>query len=406
MPTFASAPEPETMHVGVTRLSSEEKESIVRNHLCLYCGLSGHLQANCPTQPSTRVTMAVNASPNILNVPISLTNMNITIETMALIDSGAAGNFIDIHFANSHKLPLLPCESRLAVAALDGCPLGTGLVKFTTQDLTLKIVSLHTELIRLFVIDSPQNPVILGLPWLERHNPRISWTTKQIQQWSERCQKECLKFQLQFTTSESPSSSETPAISDLPVEYQDLSEAFSKSKASQLPPHRSSDCAIDLLPGTIPTRGRVFPLSQPESEAMKAYIEEELAKGFIRPSTSPASAGFFFVKKKDGGLRPCIDYRSLNNITVKFRYPQPLVPTALEQLRTAKYFTKLDLHSAYNLIRIRDGDEWKTAFSTTTGHYEYLVMPFGLSNSPSVFQAYINDVFRDMLNRWVIVYIN
>ncbi len=139
---------------------------------------------------------------------------------------------------------------------------------------------------------------------------------------------------------------------------------------------------------------------------MKAYIEEELSKGFIRPSTSPVSASFFFVKKKEGGLRPCIDYRSLNEITVEFRYPLPLVPAAMEQLRTAKYFTKLDLRSAYNLIRIREGDELKTAFSTTSGHYEYLVMPFGLVNSPSIFQAFINDTFRDMLNKGVIVYID
>lgn len=108
----------------------------------------------------------------------------------------------------------------------------------------------------------------------------------------------------------------------------------------------------------------------------------------------------------DGGLRPCIDYRGLNDITVKFCYPLLLVPEALEQFRKARFFTKLDLCSAYNLIRIQEGDEWKTAFSTTTGHYEYLVMPFGLANSPSVFQAFINDVFRDMLNHWVIVYIN
>ena len=104
---------------------------------------------------------------------------------------------------------------------------------------------------------------------------------------------------------------------------------------------------------------------------MAKYIEEELEKGFIRPSTSPASADFFFVRKKDGGLRPCIDYCGLNEITVKFRYPLPLVPSALEQLRTAQYYTKLDLRCAYNLIRIREGDEWKTAFSTTNGHYEY-----------------------------------
>ncbi len=192
----------------------------------------------------------------------------------------------------------------------------------------------------------------------------------------------------------------------LPSVYHDLIVAFSRAKASQLPPHRPSDCAIDLLPDTVPPRGRIFPLSQPESEAMNHYIQEKLTKGFIRPSTSPASAGFFFLKKKGGDLRPCIDYRGLNEITVKFRYPLPLVPSALEQLRSAQFFTKLDLRCAYNLIRIKEGDEWKTAFSTTTGHYEYRVMLFGLVNSPSVFQSFINDVFRDMLDHYVIVYID
>ncbi len=185
-----------------------------------------------------------------------------------------------------------------------------------------------------------------------------------------------------------------------------LGRSIQQIKGHELPPHRSYDCAIDFLPNATPPKGRVFPLSQPETEAMQKYIEEELSKGFIRPSTSPASAGFFFVQKKDGGLRPCIDYRALNERTVKFRYPLPLVPAALEQLRKARFYTKLDLHSAYNLVRIREGDEWKTAFSTCTGHYEYLVMPFGLSISPAVFQSFINDVFRDMLNRQVVVYID
>ncbi len=139
----------------------------------------------------------------------------------------------------------------------------------------------------------------------------------------------------------------------LPNVYKDLMIAFSRAKASQLPPHRPSDCAIDLLPDTIPPRGRIFPLSRPESEAMNNYIQEELTKGFIRASTSPASAGFFFVKKKGGDLRPCIDYRGLNEITVKFQYPLPLVPSALEQLKSAQFFTKLDLRCAYNLIRIK-----------------------------------------------------
>lgn len=281
---------------------------------------------------------------------------------MALIDSGATGNFIDIHFAKIHFLPLVSCESGVAVAALDGHPLGTGRFKFITGDITLKTGSLHTETICLFTINTPQKPIILDLPWLERHNPCISWSTRQIVQWSASCHRDCL-----------------------------------------LPHSRS---IISTKPGAVPTRGGVFPLTQLESETMKTYIEEELVKGFIRQSTFPASEDFFFVKKKDRGLRPCIDYRHLNKITVKFRYPLPLVPAALEHPRSAKYFTKLDLHKAYNLIRIREGDEWKTAFSTTTGNYEYLVMPFGLINSPSVFQAFINDVFQDMLNRWLIAHID
>ncbi len=139
---------------------------------------------------------------------------------------------------------------------------------------------------------------------------------------------------------------------------------------------------------------------------METYINEALASGYIRPSTSPATAGFFFVEKKDGGLCPCIDYRGLNNVTVKYRYPLPLVPSALEQLREARIYSKLDLRSAYNLIRIQEGDEWKTAFLTTRGHYEYLVMPYGLANSPAAFQSFINEIFRDLLNKCVVAYID
>lgn len=139
---------------------------------------------------------------------------------------------------------------------------------------------------------------------------------------------------------------------------------------------------------------------------MDAYIKDALATGFIRPSTSPAGAGFFFVGKKDGGLRPCIDYRGLNKITIRNRYPLPLMSNAFDLLQGATVFTKLDLRNAYHLIRIRQGDEWKTAFNTPSGHYEDQVMPFGLTNAPAVFQALINDVLRDMINQFVFVYLD
>ncbi|KAI2661314.1 Transposon Tf2-6 polyprotein [Labeo rohita] len=385
-PPFPSVPmaSPEPMQLGVTKLSAEERERRLRNNLCLYCGQAGHIRATCPTRPP--------------RPPAS----DLSIHTTALIDSGAAGNFIDADFVRTNHLPILSCVSPVAVAALDGRPLGTGRIEHTTGDLTLHTEPQHKETIRFFIITSPRTPLILGYPWLHQHEPTISWSEATITHWSSRCQPHSSQPAVQLTASPKPHSSR----SIIPEEYQDLLEAFSTIKATHLPPHRAGDCAIDLVPGALPPRGRVFPLSQPESEAMNQYIQEELAKGFIRPSTSPASAGFFFVKKKDGGLRPCIDYRALNAITVKYRYPLPLVPPALEQLRTAKIYTKLDLRSAYNLIRIREGDEWKTAFSTTSGHYEYRVMPFGLANSPSYFQAFINEVFRDMLNRWVIVYID
>ncbi|KAL0186709.1 hypothetical protein M9458_018379, partial [Cirrhinus mrigala] len=321
-PVTTSVPEP--MQIGATHLTSEERERRMQNSLCLYCGQAGHIKSTCPVRPAkpspaVSVNRLITTSLSSMQIPIVIRHASRTIHTTALIDSGAAGNFISIEFAHQQNIILNSCNSSLD--------------------------------------ESTASPRKCG------------WKL-------ELCTVNSSSFITSFY------------------------------KASQLPPHRAVDCAIELLPGHSPPKGRVFPLSQPESEAMNNYINEELAKGFIRPSTSPASAGFFFVKKKDGGLRPCIDYRGLNEVTVKFRYPLPLVPAALEQLRQAQYYTKLDLRNAYNLIRIRKGDEWKTAFSTTSGHYEYRVMPFGLSNSPSIFQSFMNDVFRDMLGKGVIVYID
>ncbi len=170
--------------------------------------------------------------------------------------------------------------------------------------------------------------------------------------------------------------------------------------------HRPWDCAIDLIPGEPVSCGKIYPLSLPEQKAMEEYIGEALQQGYIRPSTSHAASSFFFVAKKDGGLRFCIDYRALNKLTVKFRYPLPLVPAALEHLRGTTVFTKLDLRSPYSLIRIREGDEWKTAFVTPTGHHKYFVVPYRLVNAPSVFQDFMHGLLREFLHQSVLVYID
>lgn len=172
------------------------------------------------------------------------------------------------------------------------------------------------------------HPIVLGLPWLRHHNPHISWRDGQILQWSDSCINCCIQ-PIQRIPVRTTTILSTPENEQIPIEYHDSIEAFRKQKATQLPPYRLIDCAIELIPSLVPPKGQIFPLSQPESKATTEYIDEELAKGFIRPSTFPASAGFFFVKKKDGSLRPCIDYRGLNEVTIKFRYPLPLVPPAL-----------------------------------------------------------------------------
>ena len=398
----------EPMEIGLTHLTLEEKERRRRNGLCLYCGASGHLRATCNHRPQPQglqqsaVVSRVPSDfiPELFSISITLKWGSGYYSGPAMIDSGAAGNFIAEQLVHSLRIPLTPCIPPLRVKGIDGRPLGSGQVTERTQVLQLTVDQVHTEPLSLFVVNSPVHSLVLGLPWLRQHDPDISWSKGRILSWSPACRERCLQVQCASTSIESPEVGDI----EIPPEYQDLSEAFSKVRATQLPPHRRWDCSIDLLPGAPLPRSRVYPLSAKETAAMQEYVDEALRQGFIRPSTSPVSAGFFFVEKKEGGLRPCIDYRALNDVTVKYRYPLPLVPSALEQLRGARCFTKLDLRSAYNLVRIREGDEWKTAFSTTTGHYEYLVLPYGLANAPSVFQSFVDEVLRDMLQKFVFVY--
>ncbi|ROL51528.1 Transposon Tf2-9 polyprotein [Anabarilius grahami] len=332
---------------------------------------------------------------------------------VALLDSGSAGNFISGSLCRQLRLKTSPSPTIYQIKSITGKPLRRKHVRRVVGPIQLQVGLLHREQIHLLVLEDSTADVVLGRPWLEQHNPSISWRTGEILKWGETCFSHCFS-ELPIPRASSKELSVCATSIESPVEkrsmeipecYAPFSDVFCPQRASKLPPHRPWDCAIDLLPGEPVPKGKIYPLAIPEEKAMEEYIKEALDQGYIRPSTSPAASSFFFVAKKDGGLRPCIDYRSLNKITVKFRYPLPLVPAALEHLRGATVFTKLDFRSAYNLIRIREGDEWKTAFITPTGHYEYLVMPYGLVNAPSVFQDFIHEVLREFLHRFVLVYI-
>lgn len=203
-----------------------------------------------------------------------------------------------------------------------------------------------------------------------------------------------------------PPEDKGPTPPTIPQEFQEYQDVFDKTAADTLPNRRPFDHQIPLFEGTMPPHGPIYPLSPTELKTLREYLDEHLANGFIRPSQSPAAAPILFVKKKDGSLRLCVDYRGLNKITVKNRYPLPLITEMLNRLSTAKYFTKIDLRNAYNQIRIAKGDEWKTAFRTRYGLYEYLVMPFGLTNAPASFQHLVNSTFHDMIDRFVVAYLD
>lgn len=192
----------------------------------------------------------------------------------------------------------------------------------------------------------------------------------------------------------------------LPVQYHDYLDVFSKKESDKLPPHRAYDHAIKLKEGFQPPSQTLYGMSRDEIEELRRYLDDNLAKGFIRSSSSHASSPVMFVKKPGGGLRFCVDYRGLNAVTIKNRYPLPLIVETLNRLTKAKIYSKLDIIAAFNRLRIREGDEALTAFKTRFGLFEYLVMPFGLCNGPASFQHYINDTLRDYLDEFCTAYLD
>ena len=194
----------------------------------------------------------------------------------------------------------------------------------------------------------------------------------------------------------------------VPEQYKEFIDLFDpEGTTAELLPHRSFDHAIDLKEGAQAPWGPIYTLSEVELEALKEYLEDMLRTGKIRPSKSAAGAPILFVPKPHGqGLRLCVDYQGLNKVTVMNRYPLPLMNELRNRVQGAKVFTKIDLMWGYNLIRIKEGDEWKTAFRTRYGLYEYLVMPFGLANAPATFQNMINEVLRELFDQWVVAYMD
>ena len=193
-------------------------------------------------------------------------------------------------------------------------------------------------------------------------------------------------------------------LEDIPV-VKEFSDVFLDDLPG-LPPNREIDFQIELAPWTEPISRAPYRMAPTKLKELKVQMEEMVNKGFVRPSTSPWGAPVLFVKKKDGRMRLCIDYRELNKITIRNQYPLPRIDDLVDQLQGAKVFSKIDLRSGYHQLRVHDEDVSKTVFRTRYRHFEFLVMPFGLTNVVAAFMDLMNRIFRPYLDQFVIVFMD
>ncbi|KAJ1137499.1 hypothetical protein NDU88_003897 [Pleurodeles waltl] len=433
---------PELMKIGTMRrpLTKDEKDLRRKNGQCLYGGRKGHFAKDCPIKTKSKrgpvQKVATNASVESENLkhpscreglllgvtmdPSQSKHLKLGIRVQvkkktyfkkALVDSGATGNFVDSQLVRAWGITCIEKKTPETIQAVDGKLLTGGPITLQTVPLTIICEGKnqrkkHKEELILDVIHAPQYGIILGLPWLTHHNPEMNWAERKIVFSSVLCKEHCLQRTQESEVHHSYIATAAEKEVQLPKQYSSYEDAFDEKEAENLPPHRPYDYQIDLVPGGILPNCRVYALSEHENQHLRKYLDQFLENGFIRPSKSPTASPLFFVTKANGDLQTCIDYRGLNKITIKNKYPLPPIPVLLEQVKKAKIYTKLDLRGAYHLVRMREGNKWKTAFKTRYGLFEYTVMPFGLCNAPAAFQFFLNNVLGEYLNIFAIVYID
>ncbi|SPC67056.1 uncharacterized protein UHOD_11464 [Ustilago sp. UG-2017b] len=444
-PTVAHPSSPSALRIPLTtagKLDPDEYKRYQAENLCIYCASSEHVVTDYSQPPGNQYLSTSLCFLSHPSLPVHY----------VMINSGATTNFIDSRFATLHSLPLTSKPLAETLLLADG---KTQVIISKEVQLSCLVAELFPSDITFQVTDLGLCPIILGLPWLKGANPNIDWQSGNITTrsppltplqrapsqlsstsppasldidvidaiaFNKSLQLDCITWgtlypsaiqsqHLLATTTTSSVATTALAydtgLSDIiPPEYHQYLNVFSRVEADKLPPHRTYDHQIPLEEGKSPPFGPIYSLSEHELKTLREYLEENLAKGFISPSDLPAASPILFVKKKDGSLCLCVDYRGLNQITIRNRYPLPLIDELLDRLCEARFFTHIDLRGAYNLLRIAKGDEWKTAFHTRYGLFQYNVMPFGLTNAPASFQHLMNDTFKDMLDRSLIIYLD
>ncbi|KAL0551539.1 hypothetical protein IC582_010628 [Cucumis melo] len=341
---------------------------------------------------------------------------------LVLFDSGSSHSFISSAFVSHARLEVEPLHHVLSVSTPSGeCMLSKEKVKACQIEITGHVIE-----VTLIVLDMLDFDVILGMDWLAANHASIDCSRKEVtfnppslasfkfkgggskslpQVISAiRASKLLSQGTWGILASVVDTREADVSLSSEPV-VRDYPDVFPEELPG-LPPHREVEFAIELEPGTVPISRAPYRMAPAELKELKVQLQDLLDKGFIRPSVSPWGAPVLFVKKKDGSMRLCIDYRELNKVTVKNRYPLPRIDDLFDQLQGATVFSKIDLRSGYHQLRIKDEDIPKTAFRSRYGHYEFIVMSFGLTNAPAVFMDLMNRVFREFLDTFVIVFID
>ncbi|KAL0554265.1 hypothetical protein IC582_008182 [Cucumis melo] len=327
---------------------------------------------------------------------------------LVLFDSGSSHSFISSAFVSHARLEVEPLHHVLSVSTPSGeCMLSKEKVKACQIEIAGHVIE-----VTLIVLDMLDFDVILGMDWLAVNHASIDCSRKEVtfnppsmasfkfKGGGSRSLPQVIsairasKLLSQGTWGILASVVDTReadvSLSSEPV-VRDYPDVFPEELPG-LPPHREVEFAIELEPGTVPISRAPYRMAPAELKELKVQLQELLDKGFIRPSVSPWGAPVLFVKKKDGSMRLCIDYRELNKVTVKNRYPLPRIDDLFDQLQGATVFSKIDLRSGYHQLRIKDEDVPKTAFRSRYGHYEFIVMSFGLTNAPAVFMDLMNRV--------------
>ncbi|GJR60623.1 reverse transcriptase domain-containing protein [Tanacetum coccineum] len=344
---------------------------------------------------------------NVVNGTFLINNVYASV----LFDTGTHRSFVSYSFSKYIDIHPTTLDTNYSVELADGKSLTTNTI---LRGCTLNLQN-HLFKIDLLPIELGSFDIIVGMDWMAEHHAEVVQGERSGVKNESRLEvissirtqgyidKGCQVFLVQMMKKEETEIPER-RIKDVPV-VRNFPKVFPKDLPG-LPSTRQVEFHIELIPGAAPVARAPYRLAPAEMKELAEQLKELSDKGFIRPSSSPWGAPILFVKKKDGSFRMCIDYRELNKLTVKNRYPLPRIDDLFDQLQGSSIYSKIDLRSGYHQLRVREEDIPKTAFRTRYGHYEFQVMPFGLTNAPAVFMDLMNRVCKPYLDKFVIVFID